>query len=129
MLARLSELPVAPFWKIRMLESIQLPILVGALVVMSWAVVRLSSIRLNSKAKPSANATLPAEVVRWQADLKRLSQELQLELDEKMAAVAALSEAYVQASERLSDLILRAEEVGVELEEVVGEEEQRRMSA
>ncbi len=114
-----------------MLESIQLPILVGALVVMSWAVVRLSSIKANSKTKPTADSVnVPAEVVRWQADLKRLSQELQQELDEKMAAVAALSEAYVQASERLSDLVLRAEEVGVQLEEVVGEqEEQKRLSA
>jgi hypothetical protein len=96
-----------------MLELLQLPILVAALVVMSWAIVRLSS-RTNQKA--ASVCEIPTEVLRWHADLKRLSRELQLELDEKMSAVSALSEAYDQASERLGNLILRA----AELEEEFG---------
>ena len=84
-----------------MMESLQLPILAAALVVMSWAVFRL-----NSRAH---SLEVPPEVLHCQADLKRLSQELQSELDEKMAAVSALSQAYEQASQRLSNLILHAE--------------------
>lgn len=107
--------------KTRMIESLQLPILVVALVVMSWAVLRLSSRTTPLK----SSFDVPAEALRWQADLKRLSQELQLELDEKMAAVSALSEAYEKASERLSSLILRAEEIEDSLEQ----SERRRLSA
>lgn len=109
-----------------MLELLQLPTLVVALVVMSWAVIRLSSASVNSTSKKSqASFNVPPEVLQWQTDLRRLSEELQSELDEKMSAVAALSAAYEQASERLSDLILRAEE----LEEELMEKEQRRLSA
>ena len=108
-----------------MLELLQLPTLVVALVVMSWAVIRLTSASANSTSKKSRAFEAPPEVLQWQADLRRLSEELQSELDEKMSAVAALSAAYEQASERLSDLILRAEE----LEEELVEQEQRRLSA
>ena len=108
-----------------MLELLQLPTLVVALVVMSWAVIRLTSASANSTSKKSRAFEVPPEVLQWQADLRRLSEELQSELDEKMSAVAALSQAYEQASERLSDLILRAEE----LEEELVEQEQRRLSA
>lgn len=103
-----------------MLESLQLPILVVALVVMSWAVVRLS---LMSSAKSQGDFEIPAEVLRWQTDLKQLSLDLQTELDEKMSAVSELSQAYEQARERLSMLILRAEA----LEH--GDEDRRRLSA
>jgi hypothetical protein len=108
-----------------MLELLQLPILVIALVVMSWAVVRLSS---RTTPKAANGCEIPAEVLRWQTDLKRLSQELQLELDEKMSAVADLSEAYQQASERLNKLILRAEELE-EGWEVRGQADRGRLSA
>ena len=109
-----------------MLELLQLPTLVVALVVMSWAVIQLSSASSSSTSKEGQNSfKTPPEVLQWQADLRRLSEELQSELDEKMSAVAALSAAYEQASERLSDLILRAEE----LEEELVEQEQRRLSA
>jgi biopolymer transport protein ExbB/TolQ len=109
-----------------MLDLLQLPTLVVALLVMSWAVLRLSSVSLNSTSKASQNAfDVPPEVVRWQADLRRLSEELQSELDEKMSAVTTLSAAYEQASERLSDLIERAEE----LEEELVEKALRRLSA
>ncbi len=95
-----------------MMESLQLPILVIALVVMSWAVIRLGL-----GAKPAASQLeVPSQVLRWQADLKRLSVELQAELDEKMAAVTALSQAYEQASQRLSSLIDEAEQAAEELE-------------
>lgn len=104
-----------------MLESLQLPILVVALVVMSWAVLRLYS-----APKPTTRSfDVPPEVARWQADLKRLSLELQSELDAKMEAVSALSAAYEQASERLSDLIRRAEELEAETTSV----RQTRLSA
>lgn len=109
-----------------MLELLQLPTLVVALLVMSWAVFRLSSMSLNSTPKATQPAfDIPPAVARWQADLRRLSEELQCELDEKMSAVSALSEAYEQASERLSSLILRAEE----LEETLEQAEPRRLSA
>ena len=104
-----------------MMESLQLPILAVALVVMSWALLRLNSL-------PAAAAIpleVPPEVLQWQANLKLVSQELQSELDEKMAAVSALSQAYEQASQRLSNLILRAER----LEEELGQNEQIRLSA
>ncbi len=104
-----------------MMESLQLPILAVALVVMSWALLRLNSL-------PAATAIpleVPPDVLQWQANLKLLSQELQSELDEKMAAVSALSQAYEQASQRLSNLILRAER----LEEELGQNEQIRLSA
>lgn len=87
-----------------MMESLQLPILVVALVVMSWAVIRLSMQAKNR----SADSAIPAEVLRCQAELKQLTQDLQMELDEKLAAVNALSQAYEQASRRLSDLIEEA---------------------
>jgi len=95
-----------------MMELLQLPILVVALVVMSWAVVRL----LTHTAAAGTVLEVPPEVLRWQADLKRLSQELQGELDEKMAAVSALSQAYEQASQRLNDLIQEADQLSEELE-------------
>ncbi len=89
-----------------MLESLQLPILVAALAIMSWAVIRLSM-----QAKPRAtDSAIPAEVLRCQAELKQLAQDLQTELDEKMAAIHALSQAYEQACRRLSDLIDEAHE-------------------
>jgi hypothetical protein len=95
-----------------MIESLQLPVLIAALAVMSWAVARLSW-----QAKPSQNPLeIPVEVLHWQAELRNLSQELQAELDEKMAAVSALSQAYEQATERLSDLIQLAERVEQDLE-------------
>ena len=98
-----------------MMESLQLPILAAALVVMSWAVIRLSS-----RATPTASSLdVPTEVLRWQADLKQLSRELQAELDEKMAAVSALSQAYEQASQCLSSLIQHAEQL--EREQLEGE--------
>ena len=126
MLAKLVLTSPAPSWKAHMLELLQLPTLVVALVVMSWAVFRLSSMSQNSSKKASQAAfDVPPEVARWQADLRRLSEELQCELDEKMSAVATLSAAYEQASGRLSELILRTEE----LEEQVAEREQRRLSA
>ena len=103
-----------------MLELLQIPILVVALVVISWAVLRLSS-----RAQAAARSfDIPPEVLRWQTDLKRLSQELQIELDDKMSAVSELSKAYEAASARLSDLILRSEELGEDLGQ-----EQRRLSA
>jgi flagellar basal body-associated protein FliL len=81
-----------------MLELLQLPTLVVALVVMSWAVIRLSSASSSSTSKEGQNSfKAPPEVLQWQADLRRLSEELQSELDEKMSAVAALSAAYEQA--------------------------------
>ena len=104
-----------------MMESLQLPILAVALVVMSWAIVRLN-ILATTAAIP---LDVPPELLHWQADLTRLSQELQTELDEKMAAVSALSQAYEQASQRLSSLILRAER----LEEELGQDERIRLSA
>ncbi|MDX1929661.1 MAG: hypothetical protein SFV81_24250 [Pirellulaceae bacterium] len=126
MLAKLVLTSPALSWKAHMLELLQLPTLVVALVVMSWAVFRLSSMSRYSTQKASPAAfDAPPEVVRWQADLRRLSEELQCELDEKMSAVSALSEAYEQASERLSSLILRAEE----LEEKLEQAEPRRLSA
>ena len=103
-----------------MMDSLQLPILAVALVVMGWAVWRLSS-----ATKGAISLDVPPEVLAWQADLKRLSQELQFELDEKMAAVSDLSLAYEQASQRLSNLILRAESLQAEL----AHDEQIRFSA
>lgn len=104
-----------------MMESLQLPILAVALVVMSWAILRLNSLSTDA----AIPLEVPPDVLQWQANLKRLSQELQSELDEKMAAVSALSQAYEQASQRLSNLILRAER----LEEELGQNEQIRLSA
>jgi hypothetical protein len=107
--------------KARMMESLQLPILAIALIVMSWAIMRLNS----SAASAAIPLDVPPEVLQWRADIKRLSQELQSELDEKMAAVSALSQAYEQASHRLSSLIHRAERLEAEL----GRDEQIRLSA
>ena len=104
-----------------MIETLQLPVLVSALAVMSWAVVRL-----NSPAKPEPNGLkIPQEVLRWQADLKNLSRELRAELDEKLEAVSALSRAYEEASQRLSELIEQARRVEADL----GAQQQPRMSA
>lgn len=95
-----------------MMELLQLPILVVALVVMSWAFMRL-----NSRFTTAADSReVPTEVLRWQAELTRISQELQCELDAKMAAVSALSEAYAQASRRLGNLIRQAEQMEVKLD-------------
>ncbi len=102
-----------------MLDQLQLPILVVALMVTSWAVVRLLSMR--SRAESVSNAPIPAEVLQWQRDLKRLSADLQRELDEKMEAVAALSEAYESASARLRGLIQNAEAI----QELSGEARRR----
>lgn len=104
-----------------MMESLQLPILAIALVVMSWALLRLSSLT----AAAAIPLDVPPDVLHWQANLERLSQELQSELDEKMSAVSSLSQAYEQASQRLSNLILRAER----LEEELGQNERIRLSA
>ncbi len=102
-----------------MLDQLQLPILVVALMVTSWAVIRLLSI--GSRAESVSNAPIPTEVLQWQRDLKRLSADLQRELDEKMEAVAALSEAYESASTRLRGLIQNAEAI----QELSGEARRR----
>lgn len=109
MLALVPESFVAISFRkaLRMLESLQLPILVVALGVMSWAVIRLG---MQAKGR-AVELAIPAEVLRCQAELKQLTQDLQTELDEKMAAVHALSQAYEQASRRLSDLIDDAREI------------------
>ena len=91
-----------------MFESLQLPILVAALVVLSWAVLRLIRTANVRAVTPTA---IPTEVLRCQAELKQLTRDLQIELDEKMAAVHALSQAYEQASRRLSALIDQAREI------------------
>ncbi len=109
-----------------MMESLQLPILVAALGVMSWAVIRLG---MHTKGRVAGSA-IPAEVLECQAELKQLTRDLQKELDEKMAAVHALSQAYEQASRRLSDLIEEAREIA-QYEDAAGtstqsEYEQRR---
>ena len=103
------------------MESLQLPILAAALVVMSWAVIRLSS-----RTTPATSSLdVPPEVLRWQADLEQLSRELQAELEEKMAAVGTLSQAYEQASLHLGKLIQQAEK----LDEEFAEDERVRLSA
>ena len=98
------------------MDSLQLPILAAALVVMSWAVMRLS---FRTKKPVTSSVDVPPEVLRWQADLKQLSRELQEELDEKMAAVRTLSQAYEQASLRLGKLIQQAEKLDGEIAEDV----------
>ena len=105
------------------MESLQLPILIAALGVMSWAVIRLS---MQAKAR-TVESAIPAEVLRCQAELKQLTQDLQTELDEKMAAVNALSQAYEQASRRLSDLIDEAREA-TQLLDKAGESAESRIS-
>ncbi len=74
-----------------------------------------------SRAESVSNAPIPTEVLQWQRDLKRLSADLQRELDEKMEAVAALSEAYESASARLRGLIQNAEAI----QELSGEARRR----
>jgi hypothetical protein len=108
-----------------MMESLQLPILAAALVVMSWAVIRLSS-----RATPTTSSLdVPTEVLRWQADLKQLSRELQAELDEKMTAVSALSQSYEEASLRLGSLIQQAKQLEEQLEGELAQNERVRLSA
>ena len=51
----------------------------------------------------------PTEVLKWQVELHELARELKAELDSKLIAVRTMTKAYDQASERLLELIHRAE--------------------
>lgn len=53
----------------------------------------------------------PAEVLRWQVELHDLGRELKAELDSKLVAVGAMTQAYDQATRRLAEMIRRAEQV------------------
>ncbi|GAB5402108.1 MAG: hypothetical protein Aurels2KO_03390 [Aureliella sp.] len=54
----------------------------------------------------------PSEVLKWQVELHDLGRQLKGELDSKMLAVTQLTRQCDQASQRLSDMIQLAEQVG-----------------
>lgn len=54
----------------------------------------------------------PSEVLKWQVELHDLGRELKAELDCKLLAVQAMTQAYDQASERLVNLMRAAHQFG-----------------
>ncbi len=56
----------------------------------------------------------PPEVLRWQVELHDLGRELKAELDAKLIAVRAMTQAYDQATERLKEMIRIAQRLQVD---------------
>lgn len=54
----------------------------------------------------------PSDVLKWQVELHDLGRELKAELDCKLLAVQAMTQAYDQASERLVNLMRVAHQFG-----------------